>query len=418
MSGGYRTKLGALVASSLRDLRVVLRGNAGVILFTWLILSLGSALVHPFFSLYVKMLGGTDVEIGLVQSAAALAGLALMLPGGYITDKYGRRKIIVAMTWCLATVFLFYALVQDWRQLLVLAAIDQALHFHQPALTAIVTDSIPPGYRGRGWAVSVVVHNVPWLFMPVVGGYLIDALGITGFRLGYLALALVTFVAAAVRTAYLRETIEVKEGGGFSLSEMLRGYIDALRRLPRSAIVIILERSVLGTFGTVTLGLYGVVYAIEVLKISNVEWGVANSASTLTSLVTTLLCLGFIDRIKNRNRAIALAFLVSAVGILSFILLEGLTAAIISLVLISLASAFIWPSISALLGDLTPRELRGRSMAVGNVLVRLSTAALAPVAGFLYTTSPRLAFATAALATLGRAAVYLLFVREPEAREE
>jgi len=417
VSESRRARLGASLVTSLRDLRVILRGNAGVILFTWLILSLGFALIHPFFSLYVKMLGGTDVEIGLVQSAAALAGLVLMLPGGYITDKNGRR-IIVAMTWCLATLFIFYALVQDWRQLLVLAAVDQALHFHQPALMAIVTDSLPPGYRGRGWAVSVVVRNAPWLFMPIVGGYLIDMLGIAGFRLGYLALALITLAAAAIRTAYLRETIEVKKRGGFSLSEMLMGYVDALRQLPRSVIVIMLERSVLGAFGALTLGLYGVIYAIEVLRISNVEWGVANSASTLMSLVVTLLCLSFIDRIRNRNRAIALAFFVSAIGILSFVLLEGFAAAAVSLVLVSLASSFIWPSLSALLGDLTPRELRGRSMAVGNVLIRLSTAAVAPVAGFLYSISPRLAFIAAALVTLGRAAVYLLFVREPKAREE
>ncbi len=402
----------------LNEFKVILKSNAGIITLTWFIFSLGFALSHPFFSLYVKELGGTEVEIGVIQSAGAMAGLVLVLPGGYITDRYGRRKIIIVTTWAVALITLFYALVGDWRQLLVLVALDEALHFYQPALIAIMTDSIPPGYRGRGWALSNIISSIPWLFMPIFGGYLIDTYGLVGFRIGFLIQALMAFTAAGIRTIYLEETIEVKGERKFSLFEMLKSYAETVKKLPRSAIVMILDRALLGTVGITISGLYAVVYATEVLGVSKVDWGLASSAGTLTSLLTTLLSLEFIDKVKNRNKAISLAFLVNALGLASLILLNGLPAAIVFFVLNAISSSLTWPSISALLGDLTPRELRGKRAAVENISNRVSLTVLAPVAGLLYAANPRLAFTIAVFAVLARSAVYLFFVREPEKREE
>ncbi|RLE62343.1 MAG: hypothetical protein DRJ38_09805 [Thermoprotei archaeon] len=405
------------IKQRLSDFIVILRGNAGIIMLTWFIFSLGSALSQPFFSLYVKELGGTDVEIGVIRSAGAMAGLALILPGGYITDRYGRRKIIIVMTWAIAVIFLFYAFVQDWRQLLILVAMDEALHFYQPALIAIMTDSMPPGYRGRGWALSNIVSNLPWLFMPIFGGYLIDIFGIVGFRIGFLIQALMSFIAAGIRTVFLKETIKVESKQEFSLSEMLKSYAETIGKLSHSVKVIIVERAVLGTIGTTAMNLYAVVYATEMLGISKVDWGLASSLGTLTSLLTTIISLEFIDRIKNRNKVISAALLLNALGIISLISLKGTIAAVAFFILTSITSSFVWPSINALLGDLTPRELRGKRVAVGNLLNRISITILAPIIGFFYMVSPNLAFIIAILFTLIRATIYLLFVHEPKKRE-
>lgn len=406
------------IMQRLRDFMIILRGNAGIIMLSWFIFSLGFALSQPFFSLYVKELGGTDVEIGFIRSAGAIAGLALILPGGYITDRYGRRKIIIVMTWAIAVVSFFYAFIQDWRQLLILVAMDEALHFYQPALIAIMTDSMPPGYRGRGWALSNIVSSLPWLFMPIFGGYLIDTFGVMGFRIGFLIQALMSFIAAGIRTIFLKETIRVEGGREFSLSEMLKSYAETVRELSRSVKVIIVERAVLGSTAMTATNLYAVVYAIEILGISKVDWGLASSLGTLTSLTTTLISLEFVDKMRNRNKAISIALLLNALGVFSLISLKGTIAAVVFFVLTSITSSFVWPLTNALLGDLTPRELRGKRAAVGNVLNRISISALAPAIGLLYTASPHLAFAVVIASTLARAIIYILFVREPKKREK
>jgi len=43
------------------------------------------------------------------------------------------------------------------------------LHFYQPALTAILLDSLPPEKRGGGMMLTAVLPQVPWLFLPPVG---------------------------------------------------------------------------------------------------------------------------------------------------------------------------------------------------------------------------------------------------------
>jgi len=66
-----------------------------VMVLSWILFGIGSGLVYPYFSLYVKFLGGTDFDIGLVSSVGSLAGLFVMIPGGYLTDVYGRRRVII-----------------------------------------------------------------------------------------------------------------------------------------------------------------------------------------------------------------------------------------------------------------------------------------------------------------------------------
>ncbi|RLE71756.1 MAG: hypothetical protein DRZ80_08060 [Thermoprotei archaeon] len=411
-------KVNNLWNRKLEELKIIFCSNAGVIIVTWFIFSIGEALSNPFFSLYVKMLGGSDVEIGIVQSAGSFAGLLLMLPGGYITDRYGRRRIIVAMTWAIAAISLLYVFVQDWRQLLIVVALDNALHFHQPALMAIMTDSLPPEYRGRGWVLSSLIPQIPWLFMPVIGGYLIDLWGVAGFRLGYLVSAIMASIAAIIRTFLLKETIKVETRAEFSLAEMLKSYYTTLKKIPRSVLIIIFEWPLVGTLSMMILSLYGVVYATEILKISKVDWGFANSISTLVSMLAMLISLSFIDKMKERNKIISASLLINATSIFLFMYLKSFEGVLLYFILTSIVSPFTWPMLSALIGDLTPRELRGKTAAVENVLERLSATIAAPIAGFLYVTNPSLAFTISIILVIIRAVIYLIFVKEPKIKEK
>lgn len=67
-------------------------------ILSWLFFGIGNALVRPYFSLYIKMLGGGDIHIGLINSIGSIFSIILLIPGGYITDIYGRYKTIVTFT--------------------------------------------------------------------------------------------------------------------------------------------------------------------------------------------------------------------------------------------------------------------------------------------------------------------------------
>lgn len=74
-------------------IRHYIRGNAGVLLVTWVLFNSTSALSYVYIPTYIKMTGGNAYDVGLTYALGTLA-LALTLPlGGYLTDKLGLSLI-------------------------------------------------------------------------------------------------------------------------------------------------------------------------------------------------------------------------------------------------------------------------------------------------------------------------------------
>lgn len=86
--------------------------------------------------------------IGAVQTIAAAA---VQIPGGYFTDKYGRKWLITTMIFIAAFARLFYVYAPSWEWIMVGAVIAGVCRIYQPALNAIVSDSLPKEKRGMGF---------------------------------------------------------------------------------------------------------------------------------------------------------------------------------------------------------------------------------------------------------------------------
>ena len=72
---------------------------------------------RPYLPLYIKELGGTPADIGIVNSASAIAGLFLYPLGGYIADKEGRVRLVGVATFLYAFSFLPFAYAPSWETL-------------------------------------------------------------------------------------------------------------------------------------------------------------------------------------------------------------------------------------------------------------------------------------------------------------
>ena len=59
-----------------------------ITMFAWIIWA-------PFLGLYILELGGTKSSIGLLTTIQSLTTLLVQLPGGIISDKLGRKRVIL-----------------------------------------------------------------------------------------------------------------------------------------------------------------------------------------------------------------------------------------------------------------------------------------------------------------------------------
>jgi MFS family permease len=349
---------------------------------SWFLFALSSAMVMPFFSLYARNLGASDIEISIMRSLGFIA-LAIFLPvGGILTDLWGRVRPIVMGTFMVAVVQFFYAVVPDWRYLTAVVVVDNASHFYQPALTAILMDSMPRDKTMKGFMILNAFSSLPWLFMPVVGGVLYDIYGTLGIRIGFLISGVISIVVAFLRIKTLRETYSShsKDLSGIVLE--LAGYRPVLNKAVKFYVyTAIFNQLTVGVINT-----FGAIYAVNRLGMNAFDWGVATTLGSAFSILASLILSAKMSLHDKKtmlasSSLIALAQLFYAIPYFNrgAILLVYL-AAIIS----SIGGAIVGSSISSILTHVLPTELRGRATGIQRTLETLGSALASYVAGLMY----------------------------------
>jgi len=165
-------------------------------------------MTFPFESPYIKALGASEYVIGLMYALGYIILFLVRIPGAYIADKYGRRRIIALMTFGVGVSYLFYALAFDWRVVLIGMVIGNLCLIYQPALEAITADSIPPEKRGVGYALTRVIPGIPSVAGPAIAGYIVSIYGLVPtMRAIYVLISAMMVLAALIRLLFLRETL-------------------------------------------------------------------------------------------------------------------------------------------------------------------------------------------------------------------
>ena len=391
----------------------VLKGNVGVMVLSWILFGIGSGLVYPYFSLYVKFLGGTDFDIGLVSSIGSLAGLLVMIPGGYLTDVYGRRRVIVWGTWMIVMLDFLYAIVTDWRFLLLVYMLDSILHFYTPALMTIIADSLPEYLRAGGLALTEVLTELPWFIVPPIGGVLVDKYGVLGLRIGYLVAGICGVLAAILRMKLLKETLREtkKEQKLFEvLAVSFRETFSAVKKVPMQIALILIESILVSSPSIVVFHVYGVVYAKEYLGISMGEWGLYSSFSSMASTVAGVLLAKVLDKAERRF-FIAVGACLAAVSYFSLCYALSAIVVCFSLIVFRVAGTMYISSWSAYLIDLVEEELRGRIYALAQISSSLGYTWASIVLGYLYSLNPRDSLNLSAVLALVDAVILFIVVK-------
>ena len=408
--------------SIIRDYRLILKGNVGVMMLSWIIFSIGWSLVMPYLSIYIKLLGGGDFEVSLVRSLGMLASAVMVIPGGYLTDILGRRRIIIPMTWTISVITFLYAIVPDWTTLLILWVIDSALHFYRPALMTIIVDSLPSNLRARGIALALIAPHISWLIMPPIGGLLYDTYGVNGIRLGFIVAGLVGIVAATLRTKFLRETYSEYTSSGIGLRILLRGVVYAysnilrvVRGVHRGIKVLALDLLVLNAWGIGLIEAYGVIYATECLNVSGGEWGIYISIATLTSIILGFTITPVLDSIPRKKLLVA-GLTLKTIPYILLLMFRVKEVMIPTLILSFISTQIILPSArNSYVGDRVPAGIRGRVLSFMSIMMELGYVWSILVIGYIYSIQaygPYTAITLTLMVSLIEILYVMLFLKE------
>lgn len=353
------------VAPQGMSLRSLMKGNVLVLTVSRILWSMGDALVFPYLSLYILALGGDKPTIGWVSAMGSLAACLLYPIGGYIADKAGRAKFVGISTLLYASSFLIFAFSPDWRWVALAFTYQNVVLFYMPALNAIMADSIPPGARGKLYALTIAIPNAVRIFTPYIGGLLIDRMTLLpAMRLGYMISFTVGLFVAFLRMRYLKETVQ-GEGMGRDVVKILvesyRNVLGSVRWTFRNIRGYAVVSMLIAFMGSLVLNFW-VVFANEVIGLTEYEFGVIMLVGGVAKTIVSFVIGPIVDRMGARKCFIA-TFAIAIPGMYLFTLAQSFWAAMVIYGVLVMGSAFMWIASSAYLADSIPREMRGRVMA-------------------------------------------------------
>jgi len=353
------------VAPQGMSLRSLMKGNVIVLTVSRILWSMGDALVLPYLSLYILALGGDKPTIGWVNAMGSMAACLLYPIGGYIADKAGRAKFVSISTLLYVSSFLIFAFSPDWRWVALAVTYQNVVLFYMPALNAIMADSIPPGARGKLYALTIAIPNAVRIFTPYLGGLLIDRMTLVpAMRLGYMISFTVGLFVAFLRMRYLKETIQGEGMGSDVVKIFVEGYRNVLgsirwtfQNIRGYAVVSML----IAFMGSLILSFW-VVFANEVIGLTEYEFGVIMLVGGVSKTIVSFVIGPIVDRLGAR-KCFIVTFAIAIPGMYLFTLAQSFWTAMIVYGALVVSSAFMWIASSAYLADSIPREMRGRVMA-------------------------------------------------------
>ena len=138
----------------------------------------GEGLYFWFFPLYVRSLGADYVQLGLVIST--LMGFAALVPllGGFLADRFDRKKILILSwtPWILAP--LIYSFADNWMQLIPGTFCWGISMIGLPAVTAYVITCVNDKTKlASVLAIVWSTYSFSYIFAPGIGGYLATIIG-------------------------------------------------------------------------------------------------------------------------------------------------------------------------------------------------------------------------------------------------
>ncbi len=338
-------------------------GNYRILVISWIIMDLAMEMPTPNFQYYVQdVLGGPPMSLGVIGLAGFLAMAAVAFPGGYLTDKYGRRWLITTMTFGMALSWLFFALAPTWHFVLIGSVVSSLCLIYQPALFAMVQDSLPPERRGMGSSIIMLIHGTFNTPGPIIAGFLLLQFGLEGsMRIIYLIMTAL-YLTAAVWRLQLKETMTNKDPIRFryfisSYPKAIRESVAVWKVVPRSMFWMFIGQITV-MFGMSITQVINALYARDVLLIPEEQWWLVFIPLLLTMVVASIPIGKVVDKF-GRKIPLTLGLLTLGAATLIFVTGNLLTVAI-SMVLFGIAQLLVMSAAVALSTDLVQPQNRGK----------------------------------------------------------
>ncbi|MGP0065589.1 MAG: MFS transporter [Isosphaeraceae bacterium] len=331
----------------------------GVVVLIVLVDLLGFSLVMPLLAPFAKHYGFSPGQIGILFSAYPMCQLVAGPILGRLSDRYGRRPLLIFSQAGTALSFLILGLSRDFRVMLLARMLDGASGGNILVAQAYVADVTPPEHRARGMGLIGMAFGMGFVLGPLMGGLILSLpLGEDlRLRLPFLVAAGFSTLAWVLVLTRLPESLP-REGAARKEARVVnwRGIVDTVS-LPRVGLLVLI-----GFLGVLGFASFESTFALYLN--GNFGWDESSASFAFAGLgfLSALVQGGLIRRLVPRfgeARLIVAGLVLAAGGFAGLAMSANIPELAGSMFLLGLGQGLLSPSVSGLLSRITPESEQG-----------------------------------------------------------
>lgn len=357
-----------------------------------LLFALGMGAYSTILPAYVRSLGASPVDLGLLGTIGMAFSTLAALPGGYWADRYDRRTLMI-LGWAMCIpVPLIFAFAPSWPLMIPGYFLFYFSMFSNTAMQAYIAHKADPDNVSFTFTFVFSSFSVGSIIAPTLGGWLSQTVGIKAvFGVAFLFYLLSTLAIFFMTPDKPQRIVKHKRASLKSAltPELLRftlifTLVMFITNIPLAFVTPYMQD--VANYDLLRIGMLGSLTALGGVILAPLLGRLGDRLGTFTAVGFALLMLSFAYGLQ-------LSVHVLPLYILAF-LIRGGAGSINSLML-------------SQIGKLARADVAGMTFALYNLATSIGATFAPYAAGQLYAGSPRAPFIATSIATLLLAAVFL-----------
>ncbi len=331
-----------------------------VLVFATFIDRLGSFLLFPFFSVYlIDHFNVTIIEVGFLFSIFAGGSIIGSTIGGALTDKYGRRSMLIFGLVSSGIGSILMGIANDLYLFFLIAAVLGVLgDLGGPARQAMVADLLSEEKRADGYGLLRVAVNLAAVIGPILGGMLLNQ----SYMILFISDAVSSLITALIVFVVIPETKPEKseDKPEESIITTIKGYKEVLKD---SVYIMFLVVSALTVLVYMQMNSTLSVFLWEVYEFPLALFGWLLAMNALMVVLFQFLITRIVSKYAPmKMMAFGTLFYMVGFGMYGFISEPYLF--FIAMVIITIGEMIVLPVSQSTVARFAPEDKRGRYMAV------------------------------------------------------
>jgi MFS family permease len=324
---------------------------------------LGGFMLYPFFALYLTEKFHIGMAtVGILFAIFSLTGMAGSAIGGALTDRMGRKAVIVASLLLSSLSALGMGLAPTMSIFIaVVVFVGTLSSIGHPAHEAVVADLLPQEKRAEGYGIIRVVFNIAVIIAPPIAGVLIANSYLTLFIVD----AVISIIAAGIVLFGLPETKPQAQAHAKpeSLRQTFAGYGRVFKDVPFLAFIGV---SVMMTLVYMNMNSTMGVYLRDQHGLPEISYGALLS---INAIMVVFLQFWVTRRIEKYKPMLIMAAgsLLYTLGFAMYGFVSTFALFVTAMVIITIGEMVVSPIQQSLVAGFAPEAMRGRYMAVSSL---------------------------------------------------